>query len=386
MAKFKLTGKQVSEEMTEVIQRLEQGAYVPIEDIENTPELQLARSCVNNSVSTHRLSGREELREHVLRQLQENGSAVLDADGRIRYNGEVRKDSRLDIVIGLPASGKSSAVADVISSEFHSRIIDNDEAKKLLPEYNDGWGAGVVHEESQLISGTQLQQALMKHENIVLPKVGSDPEKIDRIIKLAKSEDYKVNVHFVDLEREKALGRMLNRFLEDGRFLDPELIDKYCNSVDGNKISKCYETLKKGGSLDGYSKWSNDVKRGERPVLIEAECTGNFIRSAGASRDFTTDIQDNGGIRDNGRYHDSGHDRQSGNMEKSDRGRGTEKSSNDIQQGTGSAGGVKQSILKKLADYKHLTDRNEQKTSVVHDKSKNAEERKNRRTVKNLEK
>lgn len=245
MAKFKLTGKQVSEEMTEVIQRLEQGAYVPIEDIENTPELQLARSCVNNSVSTHRLSGREELREHVLRQLQENGSAVLDADGRIRYNGEVRKDSRLDIVIGLPASGKSSAVADVISSEFHSRIIDNDEAKKLLPEYNDGWGAGVVHEESQLISGTQLQKALMKHENIVLPKVGSDPEKIDRIIKLAKSEDYKVNVHFVDLEREKALGRMLNRFLEDGRFLAPELIDKYCNSVDGNKISKCYETLKK---------------------------------------------------------------------------------------------------------------------------------------------
>ncbi|MDE6984109.1 MAG: hypothetical protein K2O99_06155, partial [Lachnospiraceae bacterium] len=92
MAKFKLTGKQVSEEMTEVIQRLEQGAYVPIEDIENTPELQLARSCVNNSVSTHRLSGREELREHVLSQLQENGSAVLDADGRIRYNGEVRKD------------------------------------------------------------------------------------------------------------------------------------------------------------------------------------------------------------------------------------------------------------------------------------------------------
>ena len=66
MAKFKLTGKQVSEEMTEVIQRLEQGAYVPIEDIENTPELQLARSCVNNSVSTHRLSGREELRERVL--------------------------------------------------------------------------------------------------------------------------------------------------------------------------------------------------------------------------------------------------------------------------------------------------------------------------------
>lgn len=67
------------------------------------------------------------------------GAATLDADGRVQYNRDVRRDSRLDIVTGLPTSGKSSAVVDVISKKFHSRIIDNDEAKKPFSEYNNGW-------------------------------------------------------------------------------------------------------------------------------------------------------------------------------------------------------------------------------------------------------
>ena len=49
---------------------------------------------------------------------------------------------------------------------YKSKVIDSDEAKKLLPEYNDGWGAGVVHKESQRISEQQLITALDKGENI----------------------------------------------------------------------------------------------------------------------------------------------------------------------------------------------------------------------------
>jgi Zeta toxin. len=354
MSKFKLTGNPVSEELENVIQRLNTGTYVPIEDIENTPEIRLARSCINNSISTDRLSGREDLQEYVLEELQKKGSAVLDEEGRIQYNVDIRKDSRLDIVIGLPASGKSSAVVDVISNEFHSRIIDNDEAKKLLPEYNNGWGAGVVHEEAKIISEAQLQNSLRNHENIVLPKVGANPEKINEVVQVAKKLDYKVNVHFVDLEREKALGRMLNRFIEDGRFLDPELIDKYCNNVDGNKISKCYETLKKGGNLDGYSKWNNDVKRGKRPILVEAECTGDFIRDAGTAGNVSRNIRDDGSIRDKGGRSVSGHGGKSGPVENTDKQRGFKENKNDSPSGRRGNGSTKQSILKKLAAYKGI--------------------------------
>lgn len=353
MTKFKLTGKPVSDELTDVLIRLEKGTYVPIEDIENTPEIKLARSCINNSIATNKLSGRDDLQDHILDMLQEMGTATIDLNDRIQYNGNVSKDSRLDIVIGLPASGKSSAIVDVISHEFHSRIIDNDEAKKLIPEYNNGWGAGVVHEESQMISERQLQLSLFNHENIVLPKVGSNPDKMIKIINMAKMLGYEVNLHFVDLNREKALGRMLNRFVEDGRFLDPQLIDKYCNNIDGNKISRCYETLKKGGVLNGYSKWNNDVKRGERPILIEAECNGEFIRNARTPDNISYHIRDDRGFRNERSSSISGHGRQFGIMENTEQQGSHGKNHNDSQSSRKSHEKVKKKgILSMLSRYK----------------------------------
>lgn len=70
----------------------------------------------------------------------ELGTATIDDGGEVRYNGYVAKESRLDIIIGLPASGKSSAIVDTLSQEFKSRVIDNDEAKKKIPQFNNGWG------------------------------------------------------------------------------------------------------------------------------------------------------------------------------------------------------------------------------------------------------
>lgn len=174
-----------------------------------------------------------------------------------------------------------------------------------------------------------------------------------KIINLAKKLDYEVNVHFVDLDREKALGRMLNRFVEDGRFLDPQLIDKYCNNIDGNKISRCYETLKKGGILNGYSKWNNDVKRGERPILIEADCKGEFIRNARTSNNISNYIRDDGGIRNERSSSISGYGRQSGIMENTEQQRSYGKNQNDSQSsGKKHEKVTKNGILSKLNHYK----------------------------------
>lgn len=287
----KLTNQPISKEMDKVLTKLKNGEWVGIEEIENTKEIKLARSCVSDTKQTSLLANREELQENILDKLEEIGSVVIDDNGEKSYNGYIECKSRLDIVIGLPASGKSSAIVDTISEEMHARIIDNDEAKKMIPEYNNGWGASTVHDESKFISNIQFQESLLQHENIVLPKVGSDAKKLDDIIRNAKAFGYEVNIHYVDLPRDKALGRMLNRFLEEGRFLDPQLIDKYCNEADGNKIERAYEELKKGGKIDGYSKWSNDVKRGCRPKLIESSCKGQFIEQAKSTRDFSLNLR-----------------------------------------------------------------------------------------------
>lgn len=350
MGIFKLTGKPVSENLQNVLQRLEKGIYVSIDEIEDTPELKLARSCLNNSIATDKLSGREELQEHILNQLQKKGAAVIDSNGKVQYNGVVSKNSRLDIVIGFPGSGKSTAIVDVISNEFHSQIVDNDEAKKLIPEFNDGWGAGVVHEESQKISEKQLLISLFNHENVVLPKVGSDYNKMNEIAAMAKTLGYEVNVHFVDLERGKALGRMLSRFVEEGRFLDPKLIDKYCNNIDGNKIARCYEMLKKGGMVDGYSKWSNDVERGERPILIEAECSGKFIKNARTSEHINNNIRNDGRVGGERSSGIQGRERKFRIMENPDKPRDNAKDFRNSQKSRRKS--VKQSVLQKLERYK----------------------------------
>lgn len=167
-----------------------------------------------------------------------------------------------------------------------------------MPEFNNGWGAGVVHKESQVIADKIFAEALTKHENIVLPKVGSNYEKLLRnYIYKAKSEGYRTYVHFVDLKREIALCRMLNRFIETGRFLEPKLIEKYYNERDGNRIEQTYEKLKKGGMLDGYSKWNNEVERGRRPILIESNCGSNFTRRIESGGLSARDSRDMGGDR-----------------------------------------------------------------------------------------
>lgn len=261
----KLTGEPVSEEMKSVLKRLANGENVPEAEIGQLKEIREANSCLGNGVPTVKLKDREGIQNGVYNRLQKSGSAVTDDSGHVSLTGEIRREKRLDIVIGLPASGKSSALVEPISEMYHSRIIDSDEAKKLLPEYNDGWGAGIVHKESQLISDRQFKAAVRKGENITYPRVGGDCDELTDIIAAVKKQGYSVYIHFNELDRNKALGRMINRFLETGRYIKPELVTKY-----GNGISATYETLKNRSELvDGFSKWSNDVPLGCRPKLIE---------------------------------------------------------------------------------------------------------------------
>ncbi len=260
----KLTGETVSKEMLNVLQHLNQGKPVEREVIDNLKEVKEAYSCVSQSTSTHMLKNRKGIQEGVLSNLQNMGSAVTKSNGAILFNGEIGCDKRMDVIIGLPAAGKSSALAEPISELCESRIIDSDEAKKLLPEYNNGWGAGVVHTESQKICDRQLKNDVKRGENIVYPRVGGDCEEMKKYIIEAKKQGYKVYIHYNDLDQNKALGRMINRFLETGRFINPDLITKY-----GNSIENTYQTLKNSSFIDGYSKWSNDVPLGYRPKLIE---------------------------------------------------------------------------------------------------------------------
>ena len=272
----KLTGEPVSAEMQNVLKRLAANESVPESEINALKEIKEANSCISASKPTIELKNRTGIQLGVYNRLQNMGSAVTKEDGTISFSGEIHHEKRLDIVIGLPASGKSSAVVEPVSELYKSRVIDSDEAKKLLPEFNNGWGAGVVHKESQHISDRQLSTALKVGENITYPRVGGDCAELINIALLAKRHGYSIYVHFNELDRNKALGRLMSRFLETGRYIKPELVTKY-----GGSIHETYETLKSRTDLiSGYSKWSNDVPLGCRPKLLEySESCEDMVRA-----------------------------------------------------------------------------------------------------------
>lgn len=168
---------------------------------------------------------------------------------------------------------------------------------------------------------------------------------------------------------------------DDGEYtgFDLELIEKYHNNIDGNKIAKSYEVLKKGGNVDGYSRWDNDVKKRERPILIEAECTGEFIRNARSSEHLSTD-----NIRNDGRDGNTrggcipGFYGKSGIMEVIDKQGGNAKNQEDSRRSGTGAKRAESSVIRKLKQYKAEADK---KNNTTTDRTISKGDRGNKRTA-----
>lgn len=256
-----------SPELQSAIERLTAGEDVSREEIDRIPEVAEVRALPKMNTADIQTPERQKLRSEVLEQLYQRGSYSSETHD---YTGEIAQERRADIVIGAPAAGKSSVLVDPLSEQHKSRVIDSDDAKKLLPEYDDGKGAGNVHRESSMIRDVLKQRAIARGENIVWPTVGDKLDKLLSSIQEFRDNGYSVYLHLNELSASKATGRALGRYLSEGRFVDPEIVLKV-----GDKPTQNYNYIRQQeGLIDGYSHYSNDVPRGEKPILYEAGDTG----------------------------------------------------------------------------------------------------------------
>lgn len=211
-----------------------------------------------------------------------NSFSHIDKKGNTVYNREVKCERKLTILIGLPASGKST-LSNEFSRDNSARIVDSDEVKKLLKEYNNGSNASLVHEESSKITDVLFERCLARGENIVYPKVGANLEKIEADIKKAHDAGYSVNVVYMHLQKNKTKARLLSRFLNTGRWLPLDVIQKAFERKDkttgeivrGDFIEETYKACKENKYVDNYEKYSNDVKFGEQPKIMESSNNSN---------------------------------------------------------------------------------------------------------------
>lgn len=131
-----------------------------VDEIFNDPLIQEARKKYTfpseTFTSNINTPEREKLRHDIADQINTRGSI----SGKNEFNGKVNKEFRAEIVIGAPVGGKSSVIVDKASKDTGSRVLDSDEIKALLPEFDGGNGAGKVHTESadEILSGMVIPE------------------------------------------------------------------------------------------------------------------------------------------------------------------------------------------------------------------------------------
>ena len=140
-----------------------------------------------------------------------------------------------------------------------------DQAKALLPGFDNGANEDFVHMESRFINDQRTVEAAERGDNVIVQMLGEDPVSVAKRVAMFEDRGYEVHLHCTELNKNKSLGRALGRFYRTGRYHDwNHLIQS-----DPVAIANTYELLKGDESIAGYSKWNTDVPFGEHPIALE---------------------------------------------------------------------------------------------------------------------
>lgn len=226
---------------------------------------------------------RWELRKKIIEDLinlprLENDDKIKLGKGGALPLTELRSEKQAIIIIGLPASGKSS-IASKIADNYGAIILDSDFVKRKLPEYKQHiYGASIVHEESAEITfGFSQNKEKLKSlsdmclengHNIIIPKIGQSAANILKLSRsLKENNGYEVHLISVELIKRKATIRALERFKSTKRYVPLSMIfDEY-----GNDSHLCYYYLrsKYREEFKSLGAISNDVDRGSSPICTD---------------------------------------------------------------------------------------------------------------------
>ena len=213
---------------------------------------------VGDSISDHPIGSDPEAdkkRAKVLHDFLNLGSYVKKDD----YSGPTERGKKAFIILGPPAAGKSSVFANPLSKEHKAKILDGDVLKSMLDGYDDGWGAGYVHEESSFLSKKALDIAIKNGDNIIIPKVGGS--SVDEIVSKLKDNGYWIGMYLNDVPVDVSITRMAARFAKEGRWIDTRILHDVGR--------KPYDAIMRNKDAVDYVEWrDNNVGVGEEPRLV----------------------------------------------------------------------------------------------------------------------
>ena len=287
LAKMGGTGD-ISQEFEDVLDRLFGGEDVPDSEIEAIPEwkqaMERAADIEKKIAAEHgspytvdidspeRDKAREEIIQAALTPHMTKEVPILSLGTALETNEGLKDGESYDveqghkafIAIGFPAAGKSTTFANPLALKHKARLCDSDSIKKVLPEFQNGYGGNAVHEESARLNEEVLQRAIEQGDNIVYPILGFKPEKLRALMEMLKSKGYEVNLCFKDMPVNMAKGRLLVRFLQKGRYLPLSCISKAKGGVE-----KSFEANK--GLADNYVRTTNADPYGVNEKVLDSK-------------------------------------------------------------------------------------------------------------------
>lgn len=233
----------------------------------------------NRDPKCRKNAARENLREQIARecisQKRIAEEQVKLGQGGMLPNGDVKHDKQCYMVIGLPASGKST-ISEVLSDLTGSVYLDADIVKRKLPEfYEDTRGASLVHKESNYILKPSSEykscpdynimlNCLQNESNIVYNTIGDDYDGLESIIQTIQEKGYTMHLILVELDRQKCVARAYRRFQKTKRYISlPLIFDVYANNPTIS-FFKCIIQLK----IKSFAYIDNDVEMGEPKKII----------------------------------------------------------------------------------------------------------------------
>lgn len=172
---------------------------------------------------------------------------------------EPKKERKLTIFIGYPASGKSKTISQYANPEKGYMQIDNDWAKQVpvLNEwYQNGIGAGAVVSVSSQMQEQLLSKLMPQGYNMVIPMVCSWDGAIKQALYEAQKNGYEIEIIQKEEDPEICAPRLVKRMAEEGRFVSPfylESCTKECPKVWKKLKEEFYENGTVGGvRINGY--------------------------------------------------------------------------------------------------------------------------------------
>ena len=226
-----------TDEARALYQQILAGDYPTMEELRANPVVQQLDALSNYYYSIYGNTAeidtpeREALREELKDWFLTLGSArteSVDENGKHHYvyDGPLNRDYQMILALGLPASGKSTFIADPDSEAMGAFILDVDVIKAQIPEYIESHGAasGSIHFEGIGIFDRAISEFLtgdMQGVNIVLPIVGGDfDEMMQQYVLPFEAAGYNVKVKFREAKENEAAARVVMRELGGGQLIN----------------------------------------------------------------------------------------------------------------------------------------------------------------------